>query len=187
MTEVVVIIIHPSEGGNGPDGSFLAHTEAHRTRDAPSPGTADIPCEMDSAAKRRLGDIVVERNMVTPQQLEQALEKQRVHGGKLGETLVELGFITRVELAGAISEQWDDLRKRRGGESTQPAPRPSAAAASAASPAPGEPSATEVALRERLEALTVELAARDQRIAQQDATINALLSRVTEVESRSAA
>jgi hypothetical protein len=138
---------------------------------------ADIHGEMDSAAKRRLGDIVVERNMVTPHQLEQALEEQRVHGGKLGETLVELGFITRVELAGAISEQWDDLRKCRGGDSTEPQPRP------AATPGSSEPSTTEVALRERLDALTVELAARDQRIAQQDATINALLSRVTEFES----
>jgi hypothetical protein len=176
-----VIIIHQSEGSNGPYGSFPTHTEAHRTRDAPSPGMADIPGEMDSAAKRRLGDIVVERNMVTPHQLEQALEEQRVHGGKLGETLVELGFITRVELAGAISEQWDDLRKCREGDSTEPQPRP--AASPAAAPGSSEPSTTEVALRERLEALTVELAARDQRIAQQDATINALLSRVTEFES----
>ena len=39
--------------------------------------------------------------------------EQRVTGGKLGEILVELGFITRVELAGAISEQWDDLRRSR--------------------------------------------------------------------------
>ena len=70
---------------------------------------------MDSAAKRRLGDIVLERNMVTPHQL---------------------------------------------------APRLTAAAASA------DPSVVEVALRERLAALTVELAARDQRIAQHDATIN---------------
>jgi hypothetical protein len=128
---------------------------------------------MDSAAKRRLGDIVVERNMVTPQQLEQALEEQRVTGGKLGETLVELGFITRDELAGAISEQWDDLRRRRGVESTEPKPR----AAGPVTPGSGEPSASEVALRQRLEALTVELAARDQRIAQQDATINAPLAR----------
>ena len=37
-------------------------------------------------------------------------------------------------------------------------------------------SVVETALRERLEALTVELAARDQRIAQQDATISALLA-----------
>ena len=178
-----MIIIHQSEGGNGPYGSFPMHTEAHRTRDASSPVLADTPGEMDSAAKRRLGDIVVERNMVTPHQLEQALEEQRVNGGKLGETLVELGFITRVELAGAISEQWDDLRRCRGGESTEPKPR---AASPAATPGSSEPSASEVALRERLEALTVELAARDQRIAQQDATINALLSRVTEFESPAA-
>ena len=116
------------------------------------PVLADTPGEMDSAAKRRLGDIVVERNMVTPHQLEQALEQQRVNGGKLGETLVELGFITRVELAGAISEQWDDLRRRRGGESTEPKPR----AASPVTPGSGEPSANEAALRQRLEALTVE-------------------------------
>jgi hypothetical protein len=175
-----VIILDRPEGSNGPVGSFRMHTEAHRMRDPPSPVPADTPCEMDSAAKRRLGDIVLERNMVTPHQLQQALDEQRAHGGKLGETLVELGFITRVELAGAISEQWDDLRRCRGGEPASPQPS-SAASASAA------PSATEAALRERLEALTVELAARDQRIAQQDATINALLSRVTEVERRPAA
>jgi len=141
---------------------------------------------MDSAAKRRLGDIVVERNMVTPQQLEQALEEQRVNGGKLGETLVELGFITRVELAGAISEQWDDVRRCRGGESTAPKPQSATPASPVPTPGSSEPSASELALRERLEALTVELAARDQRIAQQDATINALLSRVTEIESPAA-
>jgi hypothetical protein len=142
--------------------------------------------EMDSAAKRRLGDIVLERNMVTPHQLQQALDEQRVSGGKLGETLVELGFITRVELAGVISEQWDDLRRSRGGESAA-ASAPRVTAVAAATAAAVDPSAVEVALRERLEALTVELAARDQRIAQQDATINALLSRVTDVESRPAA
>ena len=181
-----MIIIHQSEGSNGPYGSFPMHTEAHRTRDASSPVSADTPGEMDSAAKRRLGDIVVERNMVTPQQLEQALEEQRVNGGKLGETLVELGFITRVELAGAISEQWDDVRRCRGGESTAPKPQPATPASPAGTPGSSEPSASELALRERLEALTVELAARDQRIAQQDATINALLSRVTEIESPAA-
>src|SRR3954447_22658947 len=159
------------------------HTEAHRTGDAPGARGTDTPCAMESAAKRRLGDIVVERNMVTPQQLEHALSEQQTHGGKLGETLVELDYLTRVELAGAISEQWDDLRKCRGGEPASPQP----SSAASASSAPAAPSATEAALRERLEALTLELAARDQRIAQQDATINALLSRVTEVERRPAA
>ena len=133
---------------------------------------------MESAAKRRLGDIVVERNMVTPHQLEHALSEQQAHGGKLGETLVELGYLTRVELAGAISEQWDDLRRCRGGESTAPKPQPATPASPAATPGSSEPSASELALRERLEALTVELAARDQRIAQQDATISALLAKI---------
>src|SRR6476660_6285876 len=134
------------------------HTEAHRTRDASSPVSADTPGEMDSAAKRRLGDIVVERNMVTPQTPEQALEEQRVNGGKLGETLVELGFIQRDELAGAISEQWDDVLRLRGGESTAPKPELIPAASPAATSGSSGASASELALRERLEALTVELA-----------------------------
>jgi len=137
---------------------------------------------MESAAKRRLGDIVVERNMVTPHQLEHALSEQQAHGGKLGETLVELGYLTRVELAGAISEQWDDLRKCRAGAE----PDAVTAHAAVAPAVAGAPSAAELALRERVDTLTVELAARDQRIAQLDATINALLARVTEFEGHPA-
>ena len=182
-----MIIIHESEGSNGPYGSFPTHTEAHRTRDAPSPGMADIPGEMDSAAKRRLGDIVVERNMVTPHQLEQALEEQRVNGGKLGETLVELGFITRVELAGAISEQWDDLRKCRGGESTEPQASGLAGFAGRRRPDRASRPATRGlhcasgSTRSRSSSRRATSASR-----QQDATINALLSRVTEIESPAA-
>jgi hypothetical protein len=86
-----------------------------------------------------------------------------------------------VELAGAISEQWDDLRKCRAGA------EPDAVTAHAAAPAvAGASSAAELALRERVDTLTVELAARDQRIAQLDATINALLARVTEFEGHPA-
>jgi len=70
---------------------------------------------MESAAKRRLGDIIVERGLITAEQLDHALEVQRESGGKLGEVLVELGFITRVGLAGVITEQWDDLRVTEGG------------------------------------------------------------------------
>ena len=179
------IIIYEPEGSNGPGGSFRMHTEAHRTRDAPAACATDIPCEMESAAKRRLGDIVVERNMVTPHQLEHALSEQRTHGGKLGETLVELGYLTRVELAGAISEQWDDLRKCRASVEAD-AEVAHAAAARPTTAASSEPAAAELALRERVDALTVQLAARDQRIAQLDATINALLARVTEFEGHPA-
>jgi hypothetical protein len=124
---------------------------------------------MESAAKRRLGDIIVERGLITAAQLDQALERQRESGAKLGEVLVELGFITRVALAGVITEQWDDLRVTASGRKNAETDARTAALAGS--------SAVETALRERLEALTVELAARDQRIAQQDATISALLAK----------
>ena len=125
---------------------------------------------MESAAKRRLGDIIVERGLVTPLQLDEALKVQRESGGKLGEVLVELGFMTRVALAGVITEQWDSLRlASRSRKTPQPRTRMETET---------QPSVVEIALRERLEALTVEVAARDQRIAQQDATIAALLAQL---------
>jgi len=125
---------------------------------------------MESAAKKRLGDIIVERGLVTPDQLNEALRVQRERGGKLGEVLVELGFITRVALAGVITEQWDALRVTTSG-------RKSAELQARAAAQPGS-SVVETALRERLEALTAELAAKDRRIAQQDATIAALLAQL---------
>ena len=126
---------------------------------------------MQPAAKRRLGDIFVERQLITHEQLETALTEQRASGGKLGEILVDLGMITRVALAGVITEQWDDLRVTASGrKNAETEARQSAATGS---------SSVEVALRERLEVLTAELAARDGRIAQQDATIAALLARQT--------
>ena len=125
---------------------------------------------MESAAKRRLGDIIVERGLITEAQLAQALEAQRDSGAKLGEVLVELGFITRVGLAGVITEQWDDLRVTTSGRKNAETNARSAALAGS--------SVVETALRECLETMTVELAARDQRIAQQDATISALLAQL---------
>jgi hypothetical protein len=125
---------------------------------------------VEVAAKRRLGDIIVEHGLITAQQLEHALRVQRESGVKLGEVLVELGFITRVCLAGVITEQWDELGLTTSGRKI--------AETSARSGAPAGSTPAETALHERLEALTVELVARDQRIAQQDATIAALLAQL---------
>jgi hypothetical protein len=131
---------------------------------------ADTCKTMESAAKRRLGDIIVERGLITAEQLEEALRVQCGSGAKLGEVLVELGFLSRVALAGVITEQWDDLRVTTSGRKNAETDARSAARAGF--------SVVETALRERLEALTEELAARDQRIAQQDATISALLAKL---------
>jgi hypothetical protein len=112
---------------------------------------------METAAKRRLGDICVEHGLISEEQLQKALDHQSESGTKLGEVLVELGFVTRVGLAGVLSEQWNDLR------------------ISQSSQAPAESS---LGLREQVRALTAELAERDKRIAQQDATIAALLAQL---------
>ena len=125
---------------------------------------------METAAKRRLGDIVVERGLITDGQLQQALARQAGTSNKLGEVLVELGFITRVALAGVISEQWDELRLSQRGQKT-------AEIGEARTSASGSP-VVDPALLARLEQLTADLAARDQRIAQQDATIAALLAQL---------
>lgn len=142
---------------------------------------------METAAKRRLGDIIVQRRLITEEQLAAALAEQRTSGAKLGEVLVELGMITRMALAGVISEQWQELGVTEScRKNAETAARRSAetAARELAEAAPRETvtsglSVVEVALQQRLESLTADLAARDARIAQLDATIAALLSRQT--------
>lgn len=123
---------------------------------------------MESAAKRRLGDIFVDRGTITTAQLDEALAVQREAGGRIGEILVELGYVTRVALAGVIAEQWDDLRLTTRVRKTSETPAPER----------GSSSVVEVALRERLEALTAELAEKDRRIAQQDTTIAGLVAQL---------
>jgi hypothetical protein len=144
---------------------------SHRKRDPAAKRHADMRKTVEVAAKRRLGDIIVEHGLITAEQLEHALLVQRESGAKLGEVLVELGFITRVCLAGVITEQWDELGLTTSGRK--------AAGANGHSAVPAGSTPAERALHERVESLTVELAARDQRIAQQDATISALLAQLS--------
>lgn len=47
----------------------------------------------------RLGELLLQEKLVTPAQLEEALETQVVHGGRLGTNLVELGFLKEADLA----------------------------------------------------------------------------------------
>ena len=72
------------------------------------------PPGLDAAANeswRRLGEIFVERGFVTPEQLEQALERQRETGERVGEALVAQGSISKFELAGALAEQMSALEE----------------------------------------------------------------------------
>lgn len=71
-----------------------------------------------SESWRRLGEIFVTRGVVTQDELERALSRQRQTGERLGEALVALGAITKFELAGALGEQMASLDDATaGGES----------------------------------------------------------------------
>lgn len=56
---------------------------------------------------KRLGEWLLQKGKITPQQLEEALAYQRQTGRRLGETLIELGFITHDDYYEAQAEQWE--------------------------------------------------------------------------------
>ena len=58
--------------------------------------------------RRRLGDLLVERGMITPAELESAMTRQRDTGVRLGQALIADGRLTPERLADAIAEQ-DEL------------------------------------------------------------------------------
>jgi hypothetical protein len=60
-----------------------------------------------------MGEMLVEKRLITPGQLESALEHQREHGGKLGEILVARGLIDRLTLASALGQQWGKVTETR--------------------------------------------------------------------------
>src|SRR5690349_25134669 len=55
----------------------------------------------------RLGEILIERKLITQEDLDRALELQKERGDKLGKTLVDMGFIAMRDVLAALSEQLD--------------------------------------------------------------------------------
>lgn len=62
-----------------------------------------------SSIRSRLGDMLLQGNRITSEQLESALELQRKRGGLLGEILVSLGWLDRTTLDATLVAQ----RERR--------------------------------------------------------------------------
>jgi len=54
----------------------------------------------------KLGDLLVKENLISQQQLKEALEHQRVNGGRLGNCLIKLGFVTDDEITAILSRQY---------------------------------------------------------------------------------
>jgi len=62
--------------------------------------------EAAAIAWRSLGCLLVEQELLTDRELELALAKQQVTGKRLGETIVECGFVSRPELSNALAAQY---------------------------------------------------------------------------------
>lgn len=54
----------------------------------------------------KLGEILVRENLLSPNQLREALEYQRSNGGRLGSNLVKLGFISDDVITSVLSRQY---------------------------------------------------------------------------------
>ncbi|MCF7805808.1 MAG: Flp pilus assembly complex ATPase component TadA [Candidatus Marinimicrobia bacterium] len=62
---------------------------------------------MAKTKKKRLGEILIDKGLITEEQLEQGLERQAETGEALGTALVELGYVSDYEWLEATSEQLD--------------------------------------------------------------------------------
>ncbi|HKY05076.1 MAG TPA: type IV-A pilus assembly ATPase PilB [Blastocatellia bacterium] len=54
----------------------------------------------------KLGESLLKDNLITPQQLKEALDYQRMNGGRLASTLVKLGMLSDEEVTAVLSRQY---------------------------------------------------------------------------------
>ena len=64
-----------------------------------------------SVPYRRIGTILVDRQLITGRQLEQALAEQQQTGRPLGEICVDRYGLDRLSLADALAEQWEEMQR----------------------------------------------------------------------------
>ena len=60
---------------------------------------------MAETKKRRLGEILIEDGILSPQSLEEALNHQKKEGGLIGQILIRLGYVTEEELIAVVGKQ----------------------------------------------------------------------------------
>jgi len=60
---------------------------------------------MGRPEKIRLGEILLQQNLLAESQLKAALEEQKRSGRKLGRILIDSGFLTEEQIGGALARQ----------------------------------------------------------------------------------
>jgi len=58
------------------------------------------------ASKKQLGELLIEKGIISHEQLNLAIKEQKEKGGLLGELLVELHFATERDIAQALTSQY---------------------------------------------------------------------------------
>ncbi|PIQ89025.1 MAG: hypothetical protein COV72_05120 [Candidatus Omnitrophica bacterium CG11_big_fil_rev_8_21_14_0_20_42_13] len=66
----------------------------------------NMPLPLRRINPKQLGELLVERNMISQRQLIEALNLQKEKGGLVGEILVSLGFVTEEAIAQALTAQY---------------------------------------------------------------------------------
>lgn len=57
--------------------------------------------------RRKIGELLIERRVITHEEFDQALEEQRQKGGYISQHLIALGFATEHDVAVALSNRYD--------------------------------------------------------------------------------
>ena len=55
---------------------------------------------------KRIGEVLLERGVITQKELDRALAHQQQHGGLMGQVLIRLGFVTEEGVALALTAQY---------------------------------------------------------------------------------
>ena len=109
----------PSVPPNGPSGR-PATTPPGPVDGAGAPPTAPGDGKPTLPRIEPIGEILLSHNVITIDQLRQALEVQRQSKGRLGRVLVEMGVITERQLARAVAQQWGLPFTELGDDSVNP-------------------------------------------------------------------
>jgi chaperonin cofactor prefoldin len=127
---------------------------------------------------RRIGTILVEWRLLDERELERALAEQEESGRLLGEILVTSYGISRVDLADALAEQWQEANKAAAAAIEQRSSLPADTAEASAAESFAE--ADLRVLLDEAEAARAELSVRTEELGRRLATLETLVVGVTE-------
>jgi uncharacterized coiled-coil protein SlyX len=119
---------------------------------------------MSAAQAGRIGDLFVNKGLVSDEQIAEALRTQAATGQRLGEVLVARGLISRMDVASALQLQWSSKRATPTGIAVEVAESRS--------------------YRDTEERLRARLAAQEARIEELSRTVNVLEAAVADRDER---